>query len=76
MSGMEPADEETLRFYGANAPAYAEREITSRQIRLGRFLAQLSPDAAILELPVAIGGHARVAGDSRHRRALGLHDDR
>jgi SAM-dependent methyltransferase len=55
MSGMEPADEETLRFYGANAPAYAEREITSRQIRLGRFLAQLSPDAAILELGCGAG---------------------
>ena len=52
---MEPADEETLRFYGANAPAYAEREITSRQIRLGRFLAQLSPDAAILELGCGAG---------------------
>jgi SAM-dependent methyltransferase len=55
MSGMGPADEETLRFYGANAPAYAEREITSRQIRLGRFLAQLSPDAAILELGCGAG---------------------
>lgn len=52
---MGPADEETLRFYGANAPAYAEREITSRQIRLGRFLAQLSPDAAILELGCGAG---------------------
>ena len=40
---MEPADEQTLRFYGTNAPAYAEREITSRQTRLGRFLALLSP---------------------------------
>ena len=35
---MEPADEETLRFYGENAPAYAKREITSRQVRLRYFL--------------------------------------
>ena len=53
---MEPADEETLRFYGNNAPAYAEREITSRQIRLGRFLALLSPGASILELGCGAGG--------------------
>jgi SAM-dependent methyltransferase len=52
---MEPADEQTLRFYGKNAPAYAEREITSRQIRLGRFLALLSPGAAILELGCGAG---------------------
>ena len=52
---MEPADEATLRFYRANAPAYAEREITSRQIRLGRFLALLSPGAAILELGCGAG---------------------
>jgi hypothetical protein len=50
MSGMEPADAATLRFYGKNAGAYAEREITSRQVWLGRFLALLSPGAAILEL--------------------------
>jgi SAM-dependent methyltransferase len=56
MIGMEPADEETLRFYGNNAPAYAEREITSRQIRLGRFLALLSPGASILELGCGAGG--------------------
>jgi SAM-dependent methyltransferase len=55
MSGMEPADEETLRFYGANAQAYAERAITSRQARLGRFLALLSPGAAILELGCGAG---------------------
>ena len=55
MIGMEPADEATLRFYGKNAPAYAEREITSRQIRLGRFLALLSPGAAILELGCGAG---------------------
>ena len=47
---MDPADEATLRFYGENASAYAEREITSRRVRLGRFLALLSPAAAILEL--------------------------
>ncbi len=52
---MEPADEETLRFYGANAPAYAEREITSRRIRLGRFLALLAPGATILELGCGAG---------------------
>ena len=52
---MEPADEETLRFYGANAPAYADREITSRRIRLGRFLALLAPGAAILELGCGAG---------------------
>ena len=52
---MEPADEETLRFYGANASAYAEREITSRRIRLGRFLALLAPGAAILELGCGAG---------------------
>jgi SAM-dependent methyltransferase len=55
MSGMAPADEATLRFYGNNAPAYAGREITSRQIRLGRFLALLSPAAAILELGCGAG---------------------
>jgi SAM-dependent methyltransferase len=55
MSGMEPADEETLRFYGANAPTYADREITSRRIRLGRFLALLAPGAAILELGCGAG---------------------
>src|SRR4029078_3366125 len=66
MIGMEPADEETLRFYGNNAPAYAEREITSRQIRLGRFLALLSPGASILEL----GCGAR--GDSAEMLARGF----
>jgi SAM-dependent methyltransferase len=55
MSGMEPADEATLRFYGENAAAYAEREITSRQVRLGRFLALLPPGAAILELGCGAG---------------------
>jgi SAM-dependent methyltransferase len=52
---MGPADEETLRFYAANARAYAEREITSRQLRLSRFLALLPPGAAILELGCGAG---------------------
>jgi SAM-dependent methyltransferase len=55
MSGMEGADEATLRFYRENASAYAEREITSRRLRLGRFLALLSPGAAILELGCGAG---------------------
>src|SRR5258708_10890836 len=52
---MDGADEATLRFYGENASAYAEREITSRRVRLGRFLAQLSPGATILELGCGAG---------------------
>jgi SAM-dependent methyltransferase len=52
MSGM---DEATLRFYASNAEAYARRKITSRQVRLGRFLALLSPGAAILELGCGAG---------------------
>ena len=52
---MEGADEATLRFYRENASAYAEREITSRRLRLGRFLAPLSPGAAILELGCGAG---------------------
>jgi SAM-dependent methyltransferase len=48
-------DEATLRFYGENASAYAEREITSRRIRLGRFLALLPPGAGILELGCGAG---------------------
>jgi len=55
MTGMEGADEATLRFYRENASAYAEREITSRRVRLGRFLALLSPGAAILELGCGAG---------------------
>ncbi len=53
---MDPADEDTLRFYGSNAQAYAWREITSRQVRLSRFLVLLSPGAAILELGCGAGG--------------------
>ena len=53
---MEGADEATLRFYRENASAYAEREITSRRLRLGRFLALLSPGAVILELGCGAGG--------------------
>ncbi len=52
---MEGADEATLRFYRENASAYAEREITSRRLRLGRFLALLSPGATILELGCGAG---------------------
>ncbi len=53
---MDPADEDTLRFYGSNAQAYAGREITSRQVRLNRFLVLLSPGATILELGCGSGG--------------------
>ncbi|MBA2401335.1 MAG: class I SAM-dependent methyltransferase [Bradyrhizobium sp.] len=49
-------DEDTLRFYRDNAPAYAGREITSRQARLTAFLALLAPDATILELGCGAGG--------------------
>ena len=48
-------DEETLQFYRSNAEAYAEREMTSRKIRLSRFLALLSPGATILELGCGAG---------------------
>jgi len=49
-------DDDTLQFYRRNAEAYAKREITSRQIRLNRFLALLPPGAAILELGCCAGG--------------------
>jgi SAM-dependent methyltransferase len=49
-------DEDTLRFYRANASAYAGREITSRQARLTRFLALLPAGAKILELGCGAGG--------------------
>jgi SAM-dependent methyltransferase len=55
MSGMDGADEATLRFYGENASAYAERGMSSRRVRLSRFLAQLSPGAAILEVGCGAG---------------------
>jgi SAM-dependent methyltransferase len=51
---MDPADEETLRFYGANAQAYAEREI-AKHTRLTRFLALLPAGATILELGCGAG---------------------
>jgi SAM-dependent methyltransferase len=51
---MDPADEATLRFYGANAQVYAEREI-AKHTRLSRFLAQLPPGATILELGCGAG---------------------
>jgi SAM-dependent methyltransferase len=49
-------DDDTLQFYRRNAEAYARREITSRRTRLDRFLAQLPPGAAILELGCGAGG--------------------
>lgn len=54
MSGRGPADEHTLRFYGANAQAYAEREIAGHT-RLTRFLARLPAGATILELGCGAG---------------------
>jgi SAM-dependent methyltransferase len=47
-------DEETLQFYRRNAQAYAGREIAAHT-RLSRFLAQLPPGAAILELGCGAG---------------------
>ena len=52
---MDGADQATLQFYGENAGAYAEREMTSRRVRLSRFLALLSPGATILELGCGAG---------------------
>jgi SAM-dependent methyltransferase len=48
-------DDATLQFYRQNAEAYAKREITSRFARLTKFLALLTPDAAILELGCGAG---------------------
>jgi 2-polyprenyl-3-methyl-5-hydroxy-6-metoxy-1,4-benzoquinol methylase len=48
-------DDATLQFYRQNAEAYAQREITSRYARLGKFLALLPPGAAILELGCGAG---------------------
>ena len=59
-------DDDTLRFYRHNAEAYAQREITSRQARLTRFLARLPRGAAILELGCGAGG------DSAEMLALGF----
>jgi SAM-dependent methyltransferase len=47
-------DEETLRFYSGNAPAYARREITTHT-RLIRFLALLPGGGKILELGCGAG---------------------
>jgi SAM-dependent methyltransferase len=47
-------DEDTLRFYGSNAQAYAAREIAPHQ-RLTRFLALLPPGGTILELGCGAG---------------------
>nr|WP_249127875.1 class I SAM-dependent methyltransferase [Bradyrhizobium lablabi] len=45
-----------MQFYRRNAEAYAQREITSRRERMGRFLADLPPNATILELGCGAGG--------------------
>jgi SAM-dependent methyltransferase len=58
-------DEDTIRFYRSNAPAYAAREIAPHR-RLTRFLAQLPPGAAILELGCGAGA------DSAQMLALGF----
>jgi SAM-dependent methyltransferase len=52
-------DDATLQFYRQNAEAYAERTITSRQMRLTKFLACLTPDASILELGCGAGADTR-----------------
>ena len=49
-------DDATLQFYRRNAEAYAKREITPRHARLTKFLALLSPGAAVLELGCGAGG--------------------
>ena len=49
-------DDATLQFYRRNAEAYAKREITSRHVRLTKFLALLPPGAVILELGCGAGG--------------------
>jgi SAM-dependent methyltransferase len=43
-------DEDTLRFYAAEAAAYAARSRTAPAVRLKHFLDRLVPGAAILEL--------------------------
>ena len=52
-------DDDTLQFYRRNAEAYAERTITSRQVRLTKFLACLTPAAAILELGCGAGADTK-----------------
>jgi SAM-dependent methyltransferase len=47
-------DEKTLQFYGSNAQAYAEREVT-KHTRLVRFLSLLAPGATVLELGCGAG---------------------
>jgi SAM-dependent methyltransferase len=49
-------DHDTLQFYRQNAEAYAQREITSRHVRMTRFLTALPPGAKILELGCGAGG--------------------
>jgi SAM-dependent methyltransferase len=52
-------DDDTLQFYRRNAEAYARREITSRHARLTRFLTDLPPGAAILELGCGAGSDSQ-----------------
>jgi SAM-dependent methyltransferase len=52
-------DDDTLQFYRRNAEAYAQRTITSRQVRLTKFLACLTPGAAILELGCGAGADTK-----------------
>ena len=52
-------DDATLQFYRRNAEAYAKRTITSRQVRLTKFLACLPPGAAILELGCGAGADTK-----------------
>ena len=52
-------DDATLQFYRQNAEAYAKRTITSRQVRLTKFLACLTPGAAILELGCGAGADTK-----------------
>ena len=47
-------DKPTLQFYGSNAQAYAERELT-KHTRLIRFLGLLAPSATVLELGCGAG---------------------
>jgi len=49
----------TLQFYRQNAEAYAKRTITSRQMRLSKFLAMLPSGAAILELGCGAGADTK-----------------
>jgi len=52
-------DDATLQFYRRNAEAYAKRTITSRQMRLSKFLTMLPSGAAILELGCGAGADTK-----------------